>query len=397
MTQWGLVRPSENGARCGRQAALSAALVVSLAAVAPHTLAGIEARPYGVTRAGQPVEQVTLSNERGMRVTLIDFGATVTGVHVPDRRGRFANVMLSVPSLAAFEATRRRHGAVIGRYAGRIAGAAYTLDGKVVKLPANDKGLAIHGDPAGYDKRVWRRRDIADAESIGSVFHLVSANGDQGHPGRVEMAVTYRLYRKRNELRIEYVATTDAPTVLNPTNHGFFNLAGAGTSGLGSHVFTINAPRYVVTNALRVPTGELATVNGTALDFRRGAGIVARLAARPAELGEPAWYDHGLVFAKREGEFATVASVTDTASGRRMEVATTAPSVIFNSGNGFDGSEMGGENVAYRRHDGFAFETQHLADSPNHPHFPSTVLRPGQTFRSVTAFRFSVLSTSVRR
>jgi len=354
-------------------------------------------REFGITASGQRVEQVSLVNQRGMRLVLIDYGATVTGLHVPDRHGRIANVMLGLPTLAAYEANKRRYGAIIGRYAGRIGGAAYRLDGRVVTLPANAKGLAIHGDPHGYDKRVWRRRDFADAQSIGATFELDSPDGDQGHPGRVVWTVTYRLLRKRNEVRIEYVAVSDASTVVNPTNHAYFNLNGAGHRGLASHLFTIKAERYVVTDALRVPTGELAGVGGSALDFRRPAGIMERLAAAPSVLGEPAWYDHGLVFSKRAGKMARVASVVDTASGRRMDVATTAPSAIFNSGNGFDGSETGGEQVAYQRHDGFAFETQHLADSPNHPHFPSTVLRPGQVFRSVTAWRFSVISTSDRR
>lgn len=371
-------------------------LLAALASAALQAQGAILVEEYGMTSQGQRVEQVTLTNERGMRLTLIDYGATVTGIVVPDRRGRFANVMLGLPSLVAYEATQRRHGAIIGRYAGRIGGAAYRLDARLVQLPANAKGLAIHGDPHGYDKRVWRRRDFADANSIGAVFQLTSPDGDQGHPGRVEWSVTYRLLRKHNEFWIEYAAVTDAPTVVNPTNHGYFNLAGAGAKGLASHVFTIRADRYALINTLRVPTGELASVAGTALDFRQGAGIGKRLAAAPAVLGEPPWYDHGLVFSKKKGQMATVAVISATASGRRMEVATTAPSVIFNSGNGFDGSEMGSERVAYQRHDGFAFETQHLPDSPNHANFPSTILRPGQVFRSVTAFRFSVLSKSAR-
>ncbi len=358
---------------------------------------GVAVREFGVTAAGQRIEQITLVNQRGMRLVLIDYGATITAIHVPDRHGHMANVMLGLPTLQAYEVTKRRHGAVIGRYAGRIGAASYRLDGRTVALPANARGLAIHGDPHGYDKRVWRRRDVADAESIGAAFELDSPDGDQGHPGRVQWTVTYRLLRKRNEVRVEYAAVSDAPTVVNPTNHGYFNLGGAGSRGLGSHLFTIKADRYVVTDALRVPTGELASVAGTALDFRRPASIMRGIAAAAPELGEPAWYDHGLVFTKRIGEMALVATISDSASGRRMDIATSAPSVLLNSGNGFDGSETGSEQVAYQRHDGFAFETQHLADSPNHPHFPSTVLRPGQVFRSVTAFRFSVLSKSGRR
>ena len=378
--------------------ALAAALGIAFLVAAVQAQAAIAVQSFGVTKAGIPVEQVTLVNQRGMRVTYIDYGATITGMYVPDRRGRAGNVVLSLPTMAAFEATKRRHGAIIGRYAGRIAKASYTLDGRVVSLPANAKGVAVHGDPNGYDKRVWQRRDFADTTSIGSVFSLVSPDGDQGFPGRVDLKVTYRLLRASNEFRIEYEAASDAPTVINLTNHAFFNLSGAGSRGLASHTFRFDADRYVVTDAIRVPTGELAPVAGTPLDFRRAAGIMDRLAANSPVLGEPAWYDHGLVFSgKTAGQLANVIRVDDMASGRRMDVATTEPSLLFNSGNGYDGTETGSENVAYQRHDGFALETQHLADSPNHPHFPSTELRPGKPFRSVTAFRFSVFSTSGRR
>ncbi len=338
---------------------------------------GIRAQAWGALKDGQAVEKVTLENERGMRLSYIDYGATITEVAVPDRRGRIANIMLGLPTLRAYETTQRRHGAVIGRYAGRI-----------VQLIPNAKGKTTHGDPHGFDKRVWKRRDFADAVSIGSIFTLVSEDGDQGFPGRLTVRATYRLLRKSNEYRIEYEAFTDAPTVINLTNHGFFNLAGAGSAGLGTHRFRIAATRHVVTDAQRVPTGELSSVAGTALDFRAPAGISARLAAKAAVLGEPAWYDHGLVFDKPAGKVGLVATITDSASGRRMQVRTSEPSVILNSGNGFDGSETGSEGRAYQRHDGFAFETQHLADSPNQPAFPTTVLRPGQVFQSVTSYRF---------
>ncbi len=350
--------------------------------------AGIRVDAWGTLKDGQAVEKVTLENERGMRLSYIDYGATIAEVAVPDRRGRIANIMLGLPTLRAYESTQRRHGAVIGRYAGRIGKARFELDGRIVQLIPNAKGMTTHGDPHGFDKRVWKRRDFADARSIGSVFTLVSDDGDQGFPGRLTVRTTYRLLRKTNEYRIEYEAIADAPTVINLTNHGFFNLAGAGSKGLDGHRFRIAASRYVATDAQRVPTGELPGVAGTVLDFRTPAGITQALASKAAELGEPAWYDHGLVFDKPAGRTELVATITDRRSGRRMQVRTSEPSVILNSGNGFDGKEIGSEGYAYQRHDGFAFETQHLADSPNHPAFPTTVLRPGQTFRSLTTYRF---------
>ena len=368
----------------------SVGLGLAFAILGPCAQAGIHVEPWGALRDGQQVEKVTLENAKGMRLSYIDYGATITAIDVPDRKGKLANVMLGLPTLSAYEVTKRRHGAIIGRYAGRIANARYELDGRTAQLIPNAKGMAVHGDPVGFDKRVWKRRDFADDSSFGSVFQLVSADGDQGFPGRVEVSVTYRLLRKQNEFRIEYAASSDAPTVINLTNHGFFNLAGAGTRGLASHTFQIAASRHVVTNAQRVPTGELAPVAGTALDFLRPAGLTARLAAGSPILGEPAWFDHGLVFDKPDGELALVATIDDKRSGRRMRVFSTEPSLILNSGNGFDGSEVGSEGLAYQRHDGFALETQHLADSPNQPSFPSTALRPGTPFKSVTRFRFSV-------
>lgn len=341
----------------------------------------IAAQPFGVTPAGAAVERVTLRNERGMRLSYIDYGATLVEATVADRHGKRSNVLLGLPDLPAFLATQRRHGAVIGRYAGRIGGARFVLDGRTFALPANRNGLAVHGDPNGFDKRVWARQDFADAESVGSIYRLHSPDGDQGMPGALDVAVTYRLMRKRDEFRIEYAARTDAPTVLNLTNHVFFNLAGAGSKGLQTHRFQVLADRYVAADARKAPTGELPPVAGTALDFRT-----------PRAAGE---LDHGLVFSKPYGIFGLAAVVTDAASGRRMEVLTSEPSVQLFTGNGFDGREVGAEGRAYEKHDGFAFETQHLADSPNQPSFPSTVLRPGQAFRSVTVFRFS--RTSGRR
>ncbi|UGQ45775.1 aldose epimerase family protein [Massilia endophytica] len=336
---------------------------------------GITVQPFGFMPTGEAVEKVTLANERGMRLSYIDYGATLLRADVADRQGRRRNIILNLPDLPSYLRTQRRFAAVIGRYAGRIGNARYTLDGVTIQLPANAKGTALHGDPHGYDKRLWKRRDFADAASIGSVYTLVSPDGDQGHPGRLEVSVTYRLLRKRDEFRIEYEARSDAPTVVNLTNHAYFNLAGAGSEGIASHRFRFGASRYAVTDEKKVPTGELAPVRGTPLDF-----------TRPASAGANPAFDHSLVF-DRPG---LVAVIDETESGRRMEVRTSEPSAQFNTGGGFDGSETGGEGRAYQRNDGFAFETQHLSDSPNQPGFPSTVLRPGQVFRSWTSFRFSI-------
>jgi aldose 1-epimerase len=358
---------------------------------------GISVQDWGATRDGRHVERVTVQNARGMRLSYIDYGATLIEVAPPGRHGAPINVILSLPSLAAYEANGRRYGAIMGRYAGRIGGARFTLDGDTIKLVPNAKGTALHGDPDGYDKRVWKRRDFADAASLGSVFTLVSAAGDQQMPGTVTVQVTYRLLRYRNEFHIEYAADTDSPTVINLTNHGFYNLAGAaaGAAGLATHRFMIAADRYAVTDAKRVPTGELASVTGTALDppnFDHSLLFASRASAQAsAHVSAPA-SAHAPTSARASAStpaLATVAVISESTSGRRLTVRTTEPSVQFNTGSGFDGSEVGSEGVAYQRYAGFAFETQHLPDSPNHPAFPPTTLRPGQPYRSVTVYRFN--------
>jgi aldose 1-epimerase len=264
---------------------LPSALLAVVAVITAPALAGIHAEAYGVTAAGQLVEKVVLENERGMRLAYIDYGATLVAAEVADHHGKRTNIILSLPDLAAFERTRGRYGAIIGRYAGRIANARYTLDGKTVQLVPNSKGMAIHGDPQPYDKRIWRRQDFTDKESIGSIYRLHSPDGDQNFPGAMDITVTYRLLRKRDEFRIEYQATTTAPTVLNLTNHVYLNLAGAAANTLEDHRFQIDADRYLETDAVRIPTGALLDVAGTPFDFRRAASVSARRS--PAAMTTP--------------------------------------------------------------------------------------------------------------
>jgi len=365
--------------------------VALIAAAGQAGSTGIKVQPYGALPSGVPVDLLTLTNDRGMTLAFIDYGATLVAATVADRNGARRNVILDLPDLAAYMRSTRKWGAIIGRYAGRIGGARYTLDGKTVQLQPNARGLTIHGGPPGYETRVWQRRDFADRDSLGAIYTLVSPDGDQAFPGKLTIHVTYRLLRRSDEFRIEYEAVTDAPTVLNLTNHAYFNLAGAGSRGIGTHRFRINADRYAVTDENRVPTGELASVAGTLLDFRQPASATTRLQAPSVLLGDPAGFDHSLVFAKPVGKLATVAVVEDMSSGRRMAVSTTEPSAQFYTANAFDGKEVGTSGAAYQRHDGFAFETQHLPDSPNQPAFPSTALRPGEVFRSVTSFRFATI------
>ncbi len=329
-----------------------------------------------------------------MRACFIDYGATITTLEVPDKNGKMANIILSLPDLPSYLKTRHRHAAIMGRYAGRIGNAEFSLDGQGIKLPSNEKGVALHGDPHGFDKRVWQRQDFSDTTSLAARYSLSSPDGDQGMPGQLDVTVTYRLLRNSNEFRIEYSARSNphnnTATIVNLTSHAYFNLAGAGTRGLDSHLFQISADRYTKTDGKRIPTGQLLPVEGTPLDLRKSTNISPSLKQPSAALGNPPGYDHSLLFAKWDGTLQEVASITETSSGRQMTVYTTEPSVQFNSGNGFDGSEMASEGHAYQRHDGFAFETQHVPDSPNHPEFPTTIVKPGQTYTSITSFRFSI-------
>ncbi len=366
---------------------LPLAALVLLGLACSQASAGIAVTPFGQTRAGVPVEQVRLENDKGMGFSSIDFGATMTAITLPDSTGQRSNIVLGLPDVAAYENSPRRFGGVIGRYAGRIGNARFTLDGKVIELVPNARGLSVHGDPDPYDKRVWQRREFADAASIGVTYRLVSPDGDQRMPGRLDVELTYRLLRKRNELHMEYRATTDAPTVVNLTNHAYFNLAGAAFGRLDTHRFQILAQRYAEHDAKKVPTGQLLPVAGSALDFRKPSNLMPRLQASSL-LGDPPGYDHALVFADRVRPLTLVARIKESMSGRMMEIRTTEPSVLFNSGSGFDGKTMGADGLAYQRYAGFAFETQHLPDSPNQPHFPNTVLVPGQVFQSRTTFTF---------
>ncbi|MBI1770956.1 MAG: galactose mutarotase [Burkholderiales bacterium] len=352
-----------------------------------HATSKTYSTDWGKTTSGETVQEHCLQNDIGMRVCYIDYGATITTIEVPGRDGKLANIVLNLPNLPAYLKTRHRHAAIMGRYAGRIGKAEFTLNGQTYLLPANDKGVALHGDPQGFDKRVWSRQDFDESDSQGSHFNLLSPDGDQGFPGELQVAVTYRLYKARNEFNIEYQLRSDKATVVNLTNHAYFNLAGAGSRGLGTHQFQIHADRYTETDNKRIPTGRILSVDGTALDLRKLTSITGHLERGDAVLGQPSGYDHSLLFTNWDKSLQAVARITETISGRQMDVYTTEPSVQFNSGNGFDGSEA----AAYQRHDGFAFETQHLPDSPNHIHFPSTVLNPGEVRTSITSLRFSVM------
>lgn len=346
---------------------------------APRAVSVAE-REFGRTRDGTSAKIFTITNAHGMQVKIAEYGATVTELWVPDRTGKSSNVVLGYERLGDYEAAGFYLGAVLGRVANRISNAKFTLDGKTYTLAPNRAPNHIHGGVRGFDKRVW----TGTPTTGGVAFAYLSADGEEGYPGTLRVTTTYQL-TDANELRIDYVATTDKPTPINLTNHSFFNLAGAGT--ILDHVLMLNASRYTPANASLTPTGELASVLGSPLDFTRPRRIGERIEEMRAVANG---YDHNFVLDRSSDAPSLAARVEEPTSGRVLEIWTTEPGIQFFTGNRFDGSFPGVGGVKYERHAGFALEPQHFPDAINRPEFPPVVLRPGETFRSSTIYRFTM-------
>ena len=344
-------------------------------------------RVFGKTPEGVAVRLYTLQNAHGMRATITNYGGIVTSLVVPDRNGRPGDVVLGFDSLEGYLRGSPYFGAIVGRYANRIAGARFTLDGVAYSLAANDHGNALHGGVRGFDKVLWEATPDPDSLRSALRLHYVSSDGEEGYPGRLDVTVTYEV-TDANELRITYGATTDKPTVLNLSHHGYFNLAGQGSRSIIGHELLLAADRYTPVDDSLIPTGELARVGGTAFDFRTAAPIGDRIDADERQLRYGKGYDHNFVVLGVPGTLRLAARLRDPQSGRTMEVLTTEPGIQFYSGNFLDGTLVGKGGVKYRRRSGLCLETQHFPDSPHHANFPTTVLRPGQAFRSETVYRF---------
>ncbi|GGN46643.1 aldose 1-epimerase [Actinoplanes campanulatus] len=340
---------------------------------------------WGSTPDG-PVERLTLDNGRGLRVRVITYGGIVQSIETPDRDGETANVALGFDTLQGYlDNPGPYFGAIIGRFGNRIAEGRFTLDGVTYQTPVNDGVNSLHGGTTGFDKMIWAATEVDG----GIALTHVSPAGDQGFPGELSMTVTYTLSAEGG-LRIDYLATTDAATVVNLTNHSYFNLAGEGEGHVYDHVLRIDADEFTPVGAGLIPTGKIAEVAGTALDFRDPATIGGRIRAGETQMLYGRGYDHNWVLRPRDGEPESAAFVVEPVSGRTLTVLTTEPGMQFYSGNFLDGTIIGGSGRPYRQGDGFALETQHFPDSPNHANFPSTVLRPGQEYRSITIYRFGV-------
>ncbi len=342
----------------------------------------VEKSLFGMMPDGDSVMLFTLTNEKDIKITITNLGGIITGIYTPDKNGKITNITLGFDNLEQYLEGHPHFGALIGRYGNRIAQARFTLDGEEYTLAANNGNNSLHGGVEGFDKKLWKPEVIACDERAALKLSYTSPDGEEGYPGKLEVRVTYELLM--DQLFITYEAETDKATVLNLTNHAYFNLAGEGT--ILDHIAYINASRYTPVNEELIPTGELANVEGTPFDFRKPHVIGERF----TELsGDPVGYDHNFVLDGPEGERRLAAKVLDPLTGRFVEVHTTEPGVQFYTGNFLDGSLVSG-NISFVQHSGFCLETQHFPDSPNQADFPSTVLRPGETFASQTVLKFGV-------
>ncbi|MFF5257744.1 aldose epimerase family protein [Actinomadura viridis] len=353
----------------------------------------ITREPFGALADGTRIDRYTLSNGRGMRVRVLTYGGIVQSLDVPDRTGRPGNVALGFGSLSgylsdAYAKANPYFGAIIGRYGNRIGGARFTLDGREYRLPANDGPNSLHGGAEGFDKRVWQAEPVQGDGTVGLRLTRTSPSGEEGYPGTLKTTVTYTV-TPRDELRIGYRATTDEPTVVNLTNHTYFNLAGEGSGDVYGHRLQIDASRYTPVDSTLIPTGEVAAVRGTPLDFTRPQAIGDRIREGHPQLLIGQGYDHNYVLDRGGPGLIRAARVTEPRSGRVMDVLTTEPGLQFYSGNFLAGTLIGTSGKAYRQGDGFCLETQHFPDSPNKPGFPSTTLRPGQAYDTTTVYAFS--------
>jgi aldose 1-epimerase len=343
-------------------------------------------KPFGKTEEGQTVEKYTLRNAGGVEVDVMTWGATVTRISVPDRQGKMADITLGFDTIDPYLKPHPFFGSIVGRYGNRIAKGRFTLNGVEYKLAINNEPNHLHGGTRGFDRRLWKGQATTVDGNPAVKLTYVSPDGEEGYPGTLTATVTYSLTPK-NALRIEYHATTDKDTVVNLTNHAYFNLAGHGTGDILGHVLMIDADRFTPVDKGLIPTGELRPVDGTPFDFRKPTAIGARINAEDEQIRFGGGYDHNWVLNGEMGKMQRVVRLTEPTSGRALEVFTTEPGIQFYSGN-FLKDVKGKEGKVYKYRGGLCLETQHFPDSPNKPSFPSTTLKPGQVYRTTTEYVF---------
>jgi aldose 1-epimerase len=377
-------------------AVLLAIATIGLLGVSASNAAGsrghldVKRERWGTMPDGTVVHRYTLTNGRGMEVKLITYGGAIQSLRVPDRKGRKANVTLGFDSLEGYlNPANPYFGCITGRYANRIDEGRFTLDGVTYQLAINNPPNHLHGGNVGFDKRVWDAEVVKGKGTVGVRFHYVSPDGEENYPGTLDTFVTYTL-DKRNNLRMRYQATVEGKaTIVNLTNHAYWNLAGEGSGDINDHELRLKASHYTPVDPTLIPTGAIDPVAGTPMDFTRSTRIGQRIRDNFEQLVIGRGYDHNWVLDRRGSGLELAARLKDPRSGRVLEVLTDQPGIQFYSGNFLDGTLYGTSGRAYRQGDGLALETQHYPDSPNHDNFPSTVLRPGERYDTTTIYRFS--------
>jgi aldose 1-epimerase len=392
-------------------------VVLALALVAPWpTTVMADKKPpvgtitsefYGTTAGGQDVYEYTLTNVNGMEVKIITYGGIITSIKVPDRKHNVANVALGFDNLQDYETKNDPYfGAIIGRYGNRIADGMFTLDSTTYCLDINNPPNSLHGGFEGFDKQVWEVADeSAGAEGVVLKLHHLSPAGsgwtgtepkpgcdEYGYPGNLDTYVTYTL-NNQNQIVIDYMATTDAPTIVNLTNHSYWNLAGEGTGTIYDHILMLNAKKYTPVDSTLIPTGDIPPVAGTPFNFRKPKPVADGIRSKDEQIVFGRGFDHNWVLDRKppdDKSLILAATLYDPDSGRMLKISTMEPGIQFYAGNFLDGTLYGTSGHAYRQSDGLALETQHYPDSPNHSNFPSTVLRPGQTYQTTTIFELAV-------
>jgi aldose 1-epimerase len=365
----------------------AALLLISNAAFAPAQT--VTKASFGKTAEGQNIDLYTLRNARGVEAKITNYGGILVSLKVPDRNGKFDDVVLGFNDLDSYLTKNDPYlGAIIGRYGNRIAKGRFTLNGVEYKLAVNNGENHLHGGLRGFDKVVWTGHEMKTKAGPAVVLTYLSKDGEEGYPGNLNVRVVYTL-TNNNEVKIDYSATTDKDTVTNLTHHSYFNLAGEGNGDILNHLVTINANRFVPTDAGSIPTGKLQSVLGNPFDFRKATAIGARINDDDEQLKLGNGYDHTWVINGRAGTMRLAATAYESSSGRVIQVWTTEPGVQFYTGNFLNGTLTGKSGKLYARRNGFCFETQHYPDSPNQPSFPTTTLKKGQTYKSTTIYRFS--------
>ncbi|MGK0188985.1 MAG: aldose 1-epimerase [Verrucomicrobiales bacterium] len=364
-----------------------AMICMSATAATAQEDSSISKKPFGKTKDGTSVELYTLKNTNGLSADIMTYGGTVVSLNVPDKAGKLEDIVLGFDSIAEYEEKSPYFGCITGRYANRIAKGKFTLEGEEYTLAVNNDVNHLHGGLKGFDKQVWKATTENTPSGPAITFKHSSPDGDEGYPGKLAMEVVYTL-TNADELRIDYKATTDKSTVINLTNHSYFNLGGHGNDTILEHHLTLFADKFTPTDATAIPVGELASVEGTPLDFRTATQIGKRIDSTHTQIQYGQGYDHNFVVNGNPGTLRRTAVVHDPKSGRVMEISTTEPGVQFYTGNFLDGL-TGKAGKTYARRGALCLETQHFPDSPNQKSFPSTVLRPGKTYTHTTVHKFS--------